>query len=97
MLNTTKTVFVKQMSEGKRRLEPFEGFYDCGEAVFSKTGKSCMFRGKTLKRIPGGRLNEATHICLEEGNDYLVKEVSDCSRDYRKLFVGKFLKKTRKN
>ena len=38
MAKLTKIVFVKQMSDGKRRLESFEGFYDCGEAVFSKTG-----------------------------------------------------------
>jgi len=27
---------------------------------------------------------------------YLVKEVPDCSQDYRKIYLGKFLKKTRK-
>jgi len=96
-MNTrTRTVFVLQMSAGARRLTACEGFYACGDAVFSKTWQSLTFQGRTLQRIKGGHLNEATHRCLEDNNDYLVKEVSDCSQDYRKLYLGKFLKKTRK-
>ena len=96
MNNRTRTVFVLQMSTGARRLSAYEGFYACGEAVFSKTWQSLTFQGRTFQRIKGGHLNEATHRCLEDSNDYLVQEVSDCSKDYRKLYLGKFLKKTRK-
>ncbi|MHC4739021.1 MAG: hypothetical protein ACYS9Y_08975 [Planctomycetota bacterium] len=96
MAKKSKIVFVKQMSEGQMRLGTYEGYYGCGEATFSKSGETCYFEDKTLKKIKGGRLNEATHRNLEDGNDYLVKEVTDCDKDYRKLFIGKFLKKTRK-
>jgi hypothetical protein len=96
MANRTRTVFVLQMSDGARRLTPYEGFYGCGEATFSKTWQSLAFGRRTLRKIRGGHLNEATHRCLEDGNDYLVQEVSDCGQDYRKVYVGKFLKKTRR-
>ena len=96
MNDRTRSVFALQMSAGARRLTAYEGFYACGEAAFSKTWQSLTFQGRTFQRIKGGHLNEATHRCLEDGNDYLVQEVSDCSKDYRKLYLGKFLKKTRK-
>jgi len=96
MAGRTRTVFILQMSDGARRLTSYEGFYGCGEATFSKTWQSLAFQGRTLQKITGGHLNEATHRCVEDGNDYLVKEVPDCSQDYRKIYLGKFLKKTRK-
>ena len=95
MKNRTQTVFVLQMSAGAQRLTAYEGFYACGEAVLSKTWQSLTFQGRTFQRIKGGHLNEATHRCLEDSNDYLVQEVH-IERDYRKLYLGKFLKKTRK-
>ena len=39
---------------------------------------------------------QGAHLRDEDGNDYLVQEVSDPTQDYRKLYVGKFLKKNRK-
>jgi hypothetical protein len=90
MKNRTQTVFVLQMSAGAQRLTAYEGFYACGEAVFSKTWQSLTFQGRTFQRIKGGHLNEATHRCLEDSNDYLVQEVSDCSRRSTRSRVGDF-------
>jgi len=96
MATRVRTVFILQMSQGERRLTSYEGFYGCGHATFSKSWQSLTFEGRTFKKISGGHLNEATHKCIEDGNDYLVKEVPDCGQDYRKIYLGKFLKKTRK-
>jgi hypothetical protein len=92
-----KTVFVKQVTEGGRALGPYEGFYACGDARFNRTGLTCYFQEKSLRKISRGHwTNEATHECLEDGEAYLVREVEQCEVDHRKAFVGKFLKQTRK-
>jgi hypothetical protein len=97
MAMSTKTVFIKQVTAEGRSLGPYEGFYACGEAQFNRTGLTCYFQEKSLRRFSRGHwTNEATHECLEDGEAYLVREVEHCDVDHRKTFVGKFLKKSRK-
>ncbi len=93
--------FVKQVTDGGaadgRSLRAFEGFYGCGSVHFNRTRKTCYIENKTLRKIEGRHwTNTATHICEEDGEAYLVREVDNCEQDYRKSFVGKFLKKSRK-
>jgi hypothetical protein len=82
-----ETVFVKQITAGGsndgRALKAFEGFYGCGPARFNRTRKTCYFENKTLHKIKGRHwTNTATHVCNEDGEAYLIREVDNCQQDH---------------
>jgi hypothetical protein len=61
------------------------GYHDNGPAwigrvAFSKTGRTIYYRGKSLRRIPGGGIS-ANHRDIETGEEYWVSGVKKDGED----------------
>lgn len=51
-----------------------------GRVTFSKTGRTIYYRGKSLRRIPGGGIS-ANHRDVETGEQYWVSGVKKNGED----------------